>query len=110
MLVWCVHAGVDALDMPARTGDLVDHAVMNADQLFPGEQATAHGCLVGDDDDAGVHALKQDERFQCPRKELEFLPGLDVIRPPAVDDAVPVQKDREDAVAATQSALPWLTR
>jgi hypothetical protein len=66
---------------------------MNAEQLVLTEQATPDHRLIRDHSHTRVHPSELRKRGEGSREELELIPRLDVVLPPAVDDPITIEED-----------------
>ena len=84
--------------------DFFDHPVVYAVQIVEAHDSLADAPLVRDDQNAPEPSAPAGQTVEHARHELELLPVFDVIvRPEAVDDSVPVQKQRVERFVVESS-------
>jgi len=83
---------VYGLDPPTSFLDSTDHPFMDNGKAFLRYQSPVDRRLIGNKD-YGISIIgEQPDRLQATREELEFRPGLDMVRTIPVDYPVPVQE------------------
>lgn len=93
IFVGSVRAIINGVDPAAAPPDRLPHQPMNLFNPFPADEPPVDAGLVADDDHGMGPGCQNAERFEDPRQELKFRPGLDVVGPVAVDHAVAVKEN-----------------